>query len=319
MDALLDECPFATAYLDDISYGADTLEELAVKRKQILSLLHKRGLSIAKDKCVFDAEELLLLGFKISHGSVSPTDEYVSTLSDWKPPALIRGLRKFIGKCSHINRMFPLLATALRPLYPLILKNKVEVIWTPKALSAFKLCCKILKSPASFAPIDQSTVTVISDAGEEGFAASLFQHEKLIGTLSRKYRLRSMGQLSAPVREAFAVKETLLSMRSQIQNLPIVVKCDHKNFQQMFSKSEQATPLLTRIFLEMADFNITPVWVPRSHSEIVEVDAKGRFSDVYDSGYSSEESNFPKGSITPRRKNIVLKRMSYKDALLKNQ
>src|SRR5437762_13601259 len=69
-------------YLDDILIYSDNEEEHTVLMLKVLKPLQEQGLTANIDKCVFDAESVLFLGFVLSSQGVSLANEIIKAVLD---------------------------------------------------------------------------------------------------------------------------------------------------------------------------------------------------------------------------------------------
>jgi hypothetical protein len=118
---------------------------------------------------------------------------------------------------------------------------------------------------------------MISDAGEDGFAVQLKQGTKLIATIARNYNPKSIGLLSPPLREAHAIKESLLALRTQIIGSHVHCLTDSLVAVQLSKKNmDKGGKLLHRISAELDQFDLSFEHVPRNDPRIKVVDELGR-------------------------------------------
>jgi hypothetical protein len=264
-------------YMDDMIYGADDLKELDHKTFQLLKLLEKHRMKINKDKCVFNTTSIEALGFEISQGSIKPKESYLNKLSETPTPTNVQRLRKFIGKFNHVREHFPGSEKSLRILYPLLQKTS-RFRWTSKHAEAFEHLKWLLDTPQETSDFDrEKELTMISDAGEDGFAVQLKQGQKLIATIARNYNPKSIGLLSPPIREAHAIKESLLALRTQIIGSHVHCLTDSLVAVQLSKKNiDKGGKLLHRIVAELDQFDVSFEHVKRDDPRIRVVDDLGR-------------------------------------------
>jgi hypothetical protein len=175
--------------MDDMIYGADDIKELDKKTSRLLALLEQHKMKINKDKCVFNTLSIEALGFEISQGSIKPKESYLNKLSETPTPTNVQRLRKFIGKFNHVREHFPGSEKSLRVLYPLLQKT-ARFRWTSQHAEAFEHLKWLMDTPQATTDFDRKReLTMISDAGEDGFAVQLKQGSKLIATIARNYNL----------------------------------------------------------------------------------------------------------------------------------
>jgi ribonuclease HI len=121
-------------------------------------------------------------------------------------------------------------------------------------------------------------VTVVTDAGDTGFAGMLLQNEKPVGFISRTYQQKGLQNGGSMLRELFAIKETLNYFRADILSRPIDLITDNQAVIRALDKPEASNPFLTRIFSHLSVFSdqLRAHWVPRTDPRISLVDALGR-------------------------------------------
>jgi hypothetical protein len=137
-----------------------------------------------------------------------------------------------------------------------------------------------LDTPQETADFDRGKeLTMISDAGEDGFAVQLKQGTKLIATIARNYNPKSIGLLSPPIREAHAIKESLLALRTQIIGSHAHCLTDSLVAVQLSKKNmDKGGKLLHRISAELDQVDLSFEHVPRNDPRIKVVDDLGRDS-----------------------------------------
>ena len=108
MDKILDKhSEYSCSFFDDIAIGGNTIEELTIRTAAISQILIDHHLIIAVDKCEYNEQTITLLGLKVSHNRVEPTNQYIDDLSHWKRPETATNLRRFLGKLTFIHQMYP--------------------------------------------------------------------------------------------------------------------------------------------------------------------------------------------------------------------
>jgi hypothetical protein len=105
----------------------------------------------------------------------------------------------------------------------------------------------------------------------------LKQGTKLIATIARNYNPKSIGLLSPPIREAHAIKESLLALRTQIIGSHVHCLTDSLVAVQLSKKNmDKGGKLLHRIVAELDQFDISFEHVKRDDPRIRVVDDLGR-------------------------------------------
>lgn len=125
-------------------------EEHLYTLRQVLTKLSKAGLKLTKDKCVFGANSVEYLGFRIEAESIHPTSEKVAAIRGAKQPSNESELRAFLGILNYYSKFLPNLATQLAPLYRLLCKD-VKWSWGLAHQKAFENAKSLLVSEAVLA------------------------------------------------------------------------------------------------------------------------------------------------------------------------
>jgi hypothetical protein len=141
-----------------------------------------------------------------------------------------------------------------------------------------------ISKPISLSGIQDGPISLISDAGEQGFAIQVKQGERHIGHIARRYNPSSIASLSPPLREAYAIKEGLLYFQPLFIGHHIEVLTDSKVSVMLSEKVEDRNKkLISRIMAEIDQFDVSFKWIPRDHHAIKKVDQMGRFDEGYTS------------------------------------
>jgi hypothetical protein len=177
MDSILDPYrDWARAYIDDTIIGADTAEELDTRLHIILDLFTGHGLLLNKDKSILHATELPILGFTLKHGSILPDSTYIKDLASFPIPSDKKGLRRFLGKLSHVLPHYQSIQRDRAVLLSVLNSSKAasSVRIIGNSLASFHNIQAALASPTAlgaFNPRSSGGVVIHGDAGSTGFAA----------------------------------------------------------------------------------------------------------------------------------------------------
>uniref|UniRef100_A0AAV1UH48 Reverse transcriptase domain-containing protein n=2 Tax=Peronospora matthiolae TaxID=2874970 RepID=A0AAV1UH48_9STRA len=100
---------FAPSYFDDVfvhSRAMDGKTDVEVHRnhaRKVLTLMRENKLFANLKKCIFAANEILLLGCIVGKNGVRPDPENIKAISDWPVPVDVKGLRKFLGLAAYFH------------------------------------------------------------------------------------------------------------------------------------------------------------------------------------------------------------------------
>jgi len=276
---------FCRVYIDDIIIGGDTYEECSRRRDLIIDTLTKWKCKINKDKSIFDPlESIPALGYILSHDSITPTNAYLDRIQAFNPPKEAKDLRKFLGLLSHILRFYPNLRDRRITLQKYLTSAKNRTFkWSDRINSVFKQVKEILNKPQELSHLDPDPsipVTIVTDAGEFGYAATLSQKGKLCGFISRMYDTKAIKDGGSTLREFFGLREALKYFQPHIVGRTIDVITDNKSLVDIIYQENQATPYLERIHQDIREFlpSLSIKWTTREDPSIQLVDFLGRFS-----------------------------------------
>lgn len=285
-DSIVEPCrDFARVYIDDFIIGGKTLEECKAHRDQLLSRINSAKCKINTDKSILEPMRAIpALGYLLSHDSVLPTNAYLDKVIRFSEPKSATELRKFLGLLSHILRFYPTLSSSRHSLqrYLTSYKNR-QFKWSVGINEVFNNVKNILKQPTGLhhlSPDVSKEVQIVSDAGQDGFAAMLLQENKPVGFISRKYHTKAIANGGSMLREFFAISEALKYFQSTIRGRKIEIITDNQALPRAINKERQATPYLERVANEIAAFrsDLTVTWVRRNDPRIQLVDTLGRFN-----------------------------------------
>jgi hypothetical protein len=274
---------FVRVYIDDFIIGGNTYKECQENVAKLLAALEEASCVVNTTKSILDpVSSIPALGFLLQHDEVIPTNAYLDKCRDSAVPTSTRDLRSYLGKLAHIVRFYPALRDPRVTLqrYLQSFKNR-PFRWSSGINTVFQRSKDILSKPVAMHQLlpDLSVpVTVVTDAGDTGFAGMLLQNEKPVGFISRTYQQKGLQNGGSMLRELFAIKETLNYFRADILSRPIDLITDNQAVIRALDKPEASNPFLTRIFSHLSVFSdqLRAHWVPRTDPRISLVDALGR-------------------------------------------
>ena len=148
MDKLLAGLEGVSVYLDDILIAAQTRQQLLERLAQVLTILRAAGLQLKRSKCIFCAESVEYLGYRVDAAGVHATEDKVQAIKQAPCPTSRTELRSFMGLVNFYGRFVKGLAHMAQPLYDLM-KNTQEWHWGDAEQKAFDQ----LKDALSQAPV----------------------------------------------------------------------------------------------------------------------------------------------------------------------
>jgi hypothetical protein len=97
IDTVLQDLPFAKAYMDDILVASRTHEEHLQHLEEVFCRLRRHGLLLKPKKCLFVQSEVTFLGIRITANGFRPGSERVNAIDAIEQPKNIRALKRFLG------------------------------------------------------------------------------------------------------------------------------------------------------------------------------------------------------------------------------
>jgi hypothetical protein len=274
---------FVRVYIDDFVIGGHSYEDCLANVNRLVETLTQAKCKINTDKSILTpVESITALGFLLSHDKVVPTNAYLDKCKAFSSPRSATELRQFLGCLAHIVRFYPALRDPRAALqrYLNSFKNR-SFKWSAGINSVFESAKVVLDSPIAMhtlSPDLSIPVTIVTDAGDTGFAGMMLQNDKPVGFISRTYQQKGLQQGSSMLRELFALKETLLYFQADIMSRRIDWVTDNHSSIDAFKKREAANSFLARIFSHLSVFStqLRPSWVRRDDPRIALVDVLGR-------------------------------------------
>ena len=139
---------FVFVYLDDIQIFSTSVETHRVHMRAVLQRLWENRLSVKAEKCVFHAQTLGFLGFRVAPGRLEADPEKIKAVKEWPTPNTRRRLQQFLGFAKFYRRFIRDYSRIAAPLTRLT-SPKQPFKWDSAAEEAFCL----LKTSFSTHPI----------------------------------------------------------------------------------------------------------------------------------------------------------------------
>ena len=260
-----DDSQFVAVYFDNIYVSTSSWEEHLRIMRLVLERLKLHGLTARPSKCRIGYPEVKYLGFTLGNGSVSPSLDKVSAISDMKPPSTKKQLRSFLGLVGFYRKFVPHFSEMSAPLTGLLRKDSKEPLsWSPEHERCFEsLKGKLVESPILALPDLSKTFCLRTDASNKALGAVLFQYvnsvPQPVSYASRKLLDREVNYATVE-KECLAIVWAIDKFKYYLFGREFILETDHRPLQYLQS-SRGKNSRLTRwsLALQTYKFNVSHV------------------------------------------------------------
>ena len=253
MNEILGDIEGAVCLIDDILIYGETQAEHDQRLLSVLNRISEAGLTLNKEKCVFNTTSIKFLGQLIDSTGVKADPEKIHAVKDLPPPQNVSELRQFLGMVNQLSKFLPRVAEETKPLRDLLSK-KNQWHWDSLQDHAFTNLKLLLSSSEVLALYNPSLRTIVSaDASSYGLGAVLRQQQsngdvRPVAYISRA--LTETEQRYAQIeKEALAVTWACERFQDYLTGLSFHIETDHKPLVPLLStKSLAEMPLRVQRF-----------------------------------------------------------------------
>ncbi|KAJ8342697.1 hypothetical protein SKAU_G00326250 [Synaphobranchus kaupii] len=176
-------------YLDDVVVHAPSTALHDACLEQVFQRFRQHNITLNAEKCVFGAEEVEFLGFRLSRAGITLIMSHTEAILSLPDPRSPSQLSSFLGMATYYLRFLPHYSDATAPLRQLLCKDAVWD-WTPACQEAVRVIKRQLTSPPTLAHFSLTAPTLVTcDASVVAIGAVLSQvHEgveRLVAFASR--------------------------------------------------------------------------------------------------------------------------------------
>ena len=104
MENILQGIDHTVVYIDDILITGQSEEEHLRVLNEVLQRLENAGMRLKRSKCIFLAESVEYLGYKISQEGLRPTKEKVRPITHAPKPHNVSELKAFLGLINYYHK-----------------------------------------------------------------------------------------------------------------------------------------------------------------------------------------------------------------------
>jgi hypothetical protein len=261
-----------------------------------LTLFRKHKLRANPEKALIAATEGPCLGFIVNGITIRPGQEKSQAIVDMPRPSDASEIRTFMGMSSWFRRFIPDLARRALPLTHLTQKD-APFTWSKVEEEAFQFVKSTIAKAIELHHFDPSApATVISDASEKGWSASLSQYDKVIAFASGTFT-PTQSRYATHERECLGALSGLDKFRHYLLGAPVTLITDSRAISWL-RKSKELTPKLFRWSQRIEEFS--PTIIHRPGPSIATEDCGSRLPSplhiTVDPTDAFEESNYVSSS-----------------------
>ena len=253
MNEILGDIEDAVCLIDDILIYGKTQSEHDQRLLSVLNRINEAGLTLNKEKCVFNTTSINFLGQQIDNSGIKADPEKIRAVKELPPPTNVSELRRFLGMVNQLSKFLPRVAEETKPLRDL-LSTKNQWHWDSLQDQAFVKLKLLLSSSEVLALYDPSLHTVVSaDASAYGLGGVFRQRQangdlRPVAYISRA--LTETEQRYAQIeKEALAVTWACERFQDYLNGLLFHIETDHKPLVPLLStKNLDEMPLRVQRF-----------------------------------------------------------------------
>ena len=266
MHKMLSSIPNQVNIADDILIGG-SVEEHDVALQKVLSALTSNGITVNPDKCVFDVEEVRLVGLVFNKHGIKPDPKNVRNLQDASQPSSKAELCSFLGMVGFSERFIPNFASIVHPLRQKLKENVWA--WDGKCQEAFLRLQDSLREFHYYHYVIGHDTEVVVDASMTGLAAVLVQRasktEAFHPVIYKSRALKEVETRYSPTeREALAVRWACRKLRKYLLGAPkFRIVTDHRPLTYMLHKlCGELPPRVENFVMDVQEFEYEVVYRP---------------------------------------------------------
>lgn len=191
MERLLQGCEGYMVYLDDILVYGKSSAEHRRNYAEVQRRLSRNNVRLNLDKCYFDQDEVLFLGFTINKHGYRITEDRLTAIKNFRTPRNVAEVRSFIGLMNFVDRFIINRADKTQHLQEMIRDGNFS--WSREAEDEFNFmrtsALSSIRTLKFFNPNDRTELVV--DASPIGLGAVLVQYDnkeksRIISCASKK-------------------------------------------------------------------------------------------------------------------------------------
>lgn len=259
-------CEGAYNIHDDIIIHGCSVDEHDARLKKTMGRIQEKGLTLNREKCVFQMSKLTFMGYLLSNKGIGPTESRVEAVVTAREPQNAGEVRSFLGLVNFSARFIPNLASSAEPLHRLT-RRETPFVWGTEQQAAFDTLKSSLANAETLAYFDRNAekTKLITDASPVGLGAVLTQVQ---GGCERvvAYASRSLTDVerrySQTEKEALGLVWGCERFHMYLYGVEFTLLTDHKPLEVIYSTSSRTSARIERWVLRLQPYKFTVQYVP---------------------------------------------------------
>lgn len=267
MNGVLQDLPYAAAYIDDVVVASNSWEEHLQHLKTVLERIREAGLTLKLSKCVFRKAEISFLGHHLGRGKVKPQATKIEAVRNFPQPATKKDMKVFLGLVGYYRRFIPQFASHSAQLTDATGKKCADKIqWTDRMKEEFEYLKEKLADSTELHTFNPQKETLLhTDASDRGIGGVLIQldergEEVPIAFFSKKLLPRQVNY-TVSEKECLAVVEAIKHFEAYLLGAHFTLVTDHKALLAL-PKTTSGGARITRWALALQPFDFKLVHKP---------------------------------------------------------
>jgi hypothetical protein len=179
---------FVVVFIDDILVYSRNEEEHEGHLRLVLQKLRDNQLYAKLNKCEFWFKEVSFFGHVITGGGIAVDSGKVRDVLNWELPTTVSEIRSFLGLAGYYRRFMEGFSKIVKPLTPLLEKDK-KFVWSEACQNSFdELRKRLTTAPVLAMPDIHKSFDIYCDASKQGLGYVLMQGGHVIAYASRQLR-----------------------------------------------------------------------------------------------------------------------------------
>ncbi len=232
---------FVVVYLDDIVIFSNSVDDHKKHVRLVMNKLKEYGLIVAKKKCEWERKCIRYLGHIIGNGTISPDDQKISIVKDWKRPENLKEIQRFLGFINYYSRFIKNYANIAKPLF-VFSKTQSKFEWKSQHEKAFnELKEALLNYQSLVCPDINKPFTIYTDASDTSIGSVLMQETSSgLQTVSMRSRCLKGSELNYSTydKELLAIHDAFMHWRYYLDGNSFVVMTDHNPLVHLFKQDQ---------------------------------------------------------------------------------